>query len=114
MLQAVLADLGMLEGKCIAEARQFTATYMRMADEAAAARGDGVSFVAFCKLYETLVMNRARQQLRFKMGLQVEGEAAAGVLLLLQGWTRVFVRAHLYSPQYGPVHCRFEMTRVWL
>lgn len=73
-LQAVLADLGMLEGKSSGEASLFTANHMRVADAAAAAQGLGLSFEAFCKFYDTLVMNKARQQLRFKLGLQAEGE----------------------------------------
>jgi hypothetical protein len=58
-------------------------SYMRMADAAAAARGEGVGFDAFCKFYETLVMAKARQQLRFKLGLQVEG---ACMLCCAMGW----------------------------
>jgi hypothetical protein len=72
--QAVLSDLGMLEGKGAGEATLFTANHMRVADAAAAAAGAGLGFEAFCKFYDTLVMNKARQQLRFKLGLQAEGE----------------------------------------
>jgi hypothetical protein len=71
--QAALQDLGMLDGKRPDEIRTLVAQNMRVADAAAAARGDGVGFEAFCRFYETLVMAKARQQLRFKLGLQVEG-----------------------------------------
>lgn len=71
--QAALQDLGMLDGKRPDEIRSTVTQHMRMADAAAAARGDGVGFEAFCRFYETLVMAKARQQLRFKLGLQVEG-----------------------------------------
>jgi hypothetical protein len=64
----------MLEGKGPGEAALFTANHMRVADAAAAAAGAGLGFEAFCKFYDTLVMNKARQQLRFKLGLQAEGE----------------------------------------
>lgn len=70
----------MLDDKTAVEARNLTESYMRMADATAFARGVGVGFDAFCRFYETLVMAKARQQLRFKLGLQVEG---AGWLV---GW----------------------------
>lgn len=73
-VQAALRDLGMLDGKKPEEIPDAMLSYMRMADAAAASRGDGIGFDAFCKFYETLVMAKARQQLRFKLGLQVEGE----------------------------------------
>lgn len=76
-LQAVLADLGMLEGKGAGEAALFTSNHMRVADAAAAAAGAGLGFEAFCKFYDTLVMNKARQQLRFKLGLQAEDDLKA-------------------------------------
>jgi hypothetical protein len=66
----------MLEGKGAGEAALFTANHMCVADAAAAAAGTGLGFDAFCKFYDTLVMNKARQQLRFKLGLQAEGEWA--------------------------------------
>ncbi len=72
-LQTVLSDLGMLDGKSAGEAALFTANHIRVADANAAAQGQGLSFEAFCKFYDTLVMNKARQQLRFKLGLQAEG-----------------------------------------
>jgi hypothetical protein len=73
LTQAALQDLGMLDGKRPDEIRTMVKQHMRMADAAAAARGDGVGFDAFCRFYETVVMAKARQQLRFKLGLQVEG-----------------------------------------
>lgn len=73
-LQAVLSDLGMLDGKGAGEASLFTANHMRVADAQAVQQGLGLSLEAFCKFYDTLVMNRARQQLRFRLGLQAEGE----------------------------------------
>lgn len=71
--QAALRDLGMLDGKKPEEIPDAMLSYMRMADAAAASRGEGIGFDAFSKFYETLVMAKARQQLRFKLGLQVEG-----------------------------------------
>ncbi|KAF6258199.1 p25-alpha-domain-containing protein [Scenedesmus sp. NREL 46B-D3] len=76
-LQAVLSDLGMLEGKGAGEVALFTANHMRVADAAAAAAGTGLGCEAFCKLYDTLVMNKARQQLRFKLGLRAEDDLKA-------------------------------------
>jgi hypothetical protein len=63
----------MLDGKKPEEVPELMASYMRMADAASALRGEGICFDAFCRFYETLVMAKARQQLRFKLGLQVEG-----------------------------------------
>jgi hypothetical protein len=63
----------MLDGKKSEEVPELMASYMRMADAASASRGEGIGFDAFCRFYETLVMAKARQQLRFKLGLQVEG-----------------------------------------
>jgi len=63
----------MLDGKSGNDAREMTAEYMRIADAAAVSRREGIGFDAFCKFYEMLVMAKARQQLRFKLGLQVEG-----------------------------------------
>lgn len=72
--QLALQDLGMLDGKKTEDVREIITNQMRIADAAAFARGEGIGFDAFCKFYETLVMAKARQQLRFKLGLQVEGE----------------------------------------
>jgi hypothetical protein len=72
--QLALQDLGMLDGKKAEDVREIITNQMRIADAAAFARGEGIGFEAFCKFYETLVMAKARQQLRFKLGLQVEGE----------------------------------------
>jgi hypothetical protein len=66
----------MLDGKSDTEAQEITEGYMRMADATAHAQGEGVAFEAFCRLYETLVLAQARQQLRFKLGLQAEGVCA--------------------------------------
>lgn len=65
----------MLEGKPSAEASQFTANHMRVADAQAVQQGQGLGFEAFCRFYDTLVMNKARQQLRFRLGLQAEGQS---------------------------------------
>lgn len=63
----------MLEGRSAGEASLFTANHMRVADAQAVQQGLGLSFEAFCRFYDTLVMNKARQQLRFRLGLQAEG-----------------------------------------
>lgn len=78
VVQAALKDLGMLDGKKPEEVPEVMWSYMRMADAAAANHGEGIGFDAFCKFYETLVMAKARQQLRFKLGLQVEGACVRG------------------------------------
>eukprot|EP00879_Flechtneria_rotunda_P023090 GHRR01024409.1.p1 GENE.GHRR01024409.1~~GHRR01024409.1.p1 ORF type:complete len:485 (+),score=160.85 GHRR01024409.1:930-2384(+) len=78
--QAVLSDLGMLEGKSPGEAGLFTANHMRVVDAQAATLGQGLSFEVFCKLYDMLVTNKARQQLRLRLGVQAE-EDLKGVFL---------------------------------
>ncbi|GBF90596.1 hypothetical protein Rsub_03168 [Raphidocelis subcapitata] len=68
-LHRVLADLGMLEGKTPREAAACAENHMRAADAAGAGKLGRDAFARWCG---TLVMNKARQHLRFKMGLQAE------------------------------------------
>eukprot|EP00877_Chromochloris_zofingiensis_P014320 jgi/Chrzof1/9141/Cz03g37130.t1 len=68
-LQAVLADVGMLNDKGPDEARTAAANHFKVADTS---NSGALSYEQFCKFYDTLVTNNAQQQLRFKMGLQVE------------------------------------------
>lgn len=69
-MQAVLADVGMLNDKGPDEARTAAANHFKVADTS---NSGALSYEQFCKFYDTLVTNNAQQQLRFKMGLQVEG-----------------------------------------
>lgn len=107
-----LQDLGMLEGKRAEEAREIVANYMRVADSVAFARGEGISFEAFCKFYETLVMAKARQQLRFKLGLQVE-EDLRTTFLCFAGYGSREVRAERLPARTGKGHSLDNANVLW-
>jgi hypothetical protein len=69
-LTAALSDLGLLDGKAPAEAAAIAEGHMR------AAGGGPLSPGAFGRWAATLLEGKARQQLRFKMGVQAEGVCA--------------------------------------
>jgi hypothetical protein len=78
VLQAVLSDLGVLDGKSPREVARVTNSHMQVAAASCGETGgscNALSPLAFSKLYSMLVMTNARQKLRFKLGLQAEGES---------------------------------------
>jgi len=63
----------MLEGKTAREAAACADNHMRAADPTGSR---ALTLEVFSRWCASLVMNKARQHLRFKMGLQTEGELA--------------------------------------
>ena len=112
-LQAVLADLGLLDGKTAREAAAAAEHHMRAADRDGAGALGPEAFRRWCA---TLVMNKARQALRFKMGVQVEGELTAGEndapcgRLGLRATLGLAVLSSCHPPHY--THAIPSMTRT--